>query len=120
MFDVHYIDQIIWSHLTVSNRDWRSWTSFAALTVSTLIQDFGGFSVGIGANSLYTAFVRSGAADVGQEDLAHSLCSSSFERCQPGPVKFLHTKLIKPGLYSPCFEHWGTAMLEQKRAKVLP
>ena len=37
-----------------------------------------------------------------------------------GPLKFLHTKLIKLCLYGPHFGHWGTVMLEQERAQLFP
>lgn len=51
--------------------------------------------------------------DVGQEGVAHSLCSNLSQSCSivlrtrlGGPVKFFHTSLAHPCLYGLFFVPW--------------
>ena len=82
---------------------------FAAITASTLLsflQDFGEcLWEFVPIHSVKRALVRSDT-DVGQEGLAHNqfqfipkVFSVVEVRALRRPLEFLHTKLIKPGLY---------------------
>uniref|UniRef100_A0AAR2M5J2 Cadherin domain-containing protein n=1 Tax=Pygocentrus nattereri TaxID=42514 RepID=A0AAR2M5J2_PYGNA len=94
----------------------------AATTTSTFLARlstrFRSMFLGIFDYSSRSAFLRS-ETDVGQEGLAHNVCSNSSQRCAfglrselcAGQSCFVQTKLTHLCLYSPCFVHWCAVIL---------